>query len=143
MAKQRDAVSTGVATLYREIRAVLEQARASAYRAVNFAMVRAYWQVGGLIVEHEQGGRKRAAYGEAVLDVLSQRLSADFGKGFTTTNLKYMRLFYLAFRIRHALRDKSATTETVNALSSESAIRHSARDQLPVLRPELSWTHSC
>lgn len=141
MAKQRDAVSTGGAALYREIRSVLEHARASAYRAVNFAMVRAYWQVGGLIVEYEQGGRKRAAYGEAVLDDLSQRLSADFGKGFTTTNLKYMRLFYLAFRIRHALRDESAVTAKVNALRSESANCHSARDELPVLRPELSWTH--
>jgi hypothetical protein len=47
--------------LYREIRAVLEQARAGAYRAVNAAMVRAYWNVGRLIVEHEQGGAKRAA----------------------------------------------------------------------------------
>ena len=43
--------------LYREIRAVLESARSSAYRAVNTAMVRAYWQVGRLIVEHEQGGK--------------------------------------------------------------------------------------
>lgn len=97
--------------------------------------------MGGLIVEHEQGGRKRAAYGEAVLDDLSQRLTADFGKGFTTTNLKYMRLFYLAFRIRHALRDESAATEKVNALRLESAICHSARDESPVLRPEQSWTH--
>ena len=137
MAKQRDAVSTGVAALYREIRSVLEQARASAYRAVNFAMVQAYWQVGRLIVEHEQGGRKRAAYGEAVLDDLSQQLTADFGKDFTTTNLKYMRSFYLAFRIRHALRDESSATEKVNALRSESAICHSARDESPVLRPEL------
>ena len=138
---KRDVVSTGVAALYGEIRAVLEQARASAYRAVNFAMVQAYWQVGRLIVEHEQGGRKRAAYGEAVLDDLSQRLTADFGKGFTTTNLKYMRSFYLAFRIRHALRDESAATENLNALRSGLAIHHSARDESPVLRPELSWTH--
>jgi predicted nuclease of restriction endonuclease-like (RecB) superfamily len=112
--------------LYREIRAVLESARAGAYRAVNAAMVQAYWNVGRLIVEHEQGGRKRAAYGEAVLDDLSQRLTADFGKGFTTTNLKYMRSFYQAFPIRHALRDESAA----------------ATKSLPsMLRPELSWTH--
>ena len=91
-------------------------------------MVQAYWQVGRLIVEHEQGGRKRAAYGEAVLDDLSQRLTADFGKGFTTTNLKYMRSFYVAFPIRHALRDESADAGKVNAMRSE-------------LSPELSWTH--
>ena len=135
--------------LYREIRAVLESARAGAYRAVNAAMVQAYWNVGRLIVEHEQGGRKRAAYGEAVLDDLSQRLTSDFGKGFTTTNLKYMRSFYLAFPIRHALRDESAAAEKVNVLRSESAIHHPARDETPTpaqrlpvtLRPELSWTH--
>jgi len=58
--------------LCRDIRSVLESARSSAYRAVNTAMVHAYWQVGRLIVEHEQGGRKRAAYGEAVLEDLSR-----------------------------------------------------------------------
>ena len=83
--------------LYREIRTVLEAARAGAYRAVNTAMVQAYWHVGRLIVEHEQGGSRRAAYGEAVLDDVSQRLTAEFGRGFTTTNLRYMRRCCLAF----------------------------------------------
>lgn len=137
MPRKTSALTMTQETLYRDIRAVLESARSSAYRAVNTAMVQAYWQVGRLIVEHEQGGRKRAAYGEAVLDDLSQRLTADFGKGFTTTNLKYMRSFYLAFPIRHALRDESA------------AGRVNARDETPspaqrlaaTLRPELSWTH--
>ena len=99
----------------------------SAYRAVNTVMVRVYWHVGRLIVEHEQGGRKRAAYGETMLDDLSRRLTTDFGKGFTTTNLKYMRSFYVAFPIRHALRDESRATPV---------------ERLPAcLRPELSWTH--
>jgi len=140
--------------LYREIRAVPASARSGAYRAVNAAMVRAYWHVGRLIVEHEQGGRKRAAYGEAVLDDLSQRLSADFGRGFDVRNLRYMRQFYLAFPIdraltpdshaddkRNALRSKSDRAGKRNAARSELAIRHSARDESPALRPELSWTH--
>lgn len=80
--------------LYREIRVVLESARTGAYRAVNAAMVQAYWQVGRLIVEHEQGGKGRAAYGEAVLEDLSRRLTADFGRGFDPSNLRYMRLFF-------------------------------------------------
>lgn len=140
--------------LYREIRAVLESARSGAYRAVNAAMVQAYWHVGRLIVEHEQGGRKRAAYGEAVLDDLSQRLTADFGRGFDVRNLRYMRQFYLAFPIvgavtpdnyagdkRNALRSKSDRAEKRNAVRSELALRHPARDESPALRPELSWTH--
>ena len=68
-------------SLYREIRAVLEDARHSAYRAVNFAMVRAYWQIGYLIVEHEQAGQVRAEYGKAVLRGLSDRLTQEFGRG--------------------------------------------------------------
>lgn len=86
-------------SLYREVHAVLEQARASAYRAVNTAMVQAYWHVGRLIVEHEQGGAKRAAYGEAVLEGLSRRLTTDFGRGFDPSNLRYMRLFFQNSRI--------------------------------------------
>ena len=127
VAKERSGRSGGLRTLYREIRAVLESARSSAYRAVNTAMVGTYWQVGRLIVEYEQGGRTRAAYGESVLDDLSRRLTNDFGKGFTTTNLKYMRSFYVAFPIRHALRDESGATP-VKCLPAS-------------LRPERSWTH--
>ena len=142
MARKKNVLPFSPETLYRDIRAVLELSRSSAYRAVNTAMVEAYWQVGRLIDEHEQGGKKRAAYGEAVLDDLSQRLTADFGQGFTTTNLKYMRSFYLAFPIRHALRVESATAEKVIVVRrSEPAIGHSARDQSTALRPELSWTH--
>ena len=116
---RRPAVSTPAAasadSLYRTIRTVLEDARAGAYRAVNQAMVDAYWHVGRLIVDHEQGGRRRAAYGEKLLDDLSRRLTKDFGRGFTTTNLRYMRQFFAAFPNHHALRDE--------------------------LRGRLSWTH--
>ncbi len=135
--------------LYRDIRAVLEDARSSAYRAVNAAMVLAYWQVGRLIVEHEQGGRRRAAYGDAVLDELSNRLTVEFGRGFTAPNLRYMRQFFLAFPIRHAVRDESASAKKRNAARSELAMRHAARDEsatvtqslAATLRVELSWTH--
>ena len=106
--------------LYREIRAVLESARAGAFRAVNAAMVQAYWNVGRLIVEHEQGGAKRAAYGEAVLEELSRRLTAEFGRGFTATNLRYIRQFYRAFPIHHAPRDESESTGNLNGPRSES-----------------------
>jgi len=63
MVKKGDAVPAAVADLYREVRAVLDEARASAYRAVNTAMVQSYWQVGRLIVEHELGGKKRQRMG--------------------------------------------------------------------------------
>lgn len=94
---------------YHQIAQVLETARGTAYRAVNSAMVQAYWEIGRRIVE-EQGGAERAEYGAALIAELSKRLTEDFGKGFAVTNLKYMRQFYLAFPIGHALRDELTWT---------------------------------
>jgi hypothetical protein len=74
-------VARSAEPLYREIRYILESARAGAYRAVNVAMVQAYWQVGRLIVEHEQKGRRRAGYGEAVIATLAERLTQDLDGG--------------------------------------------------------------
>ena len=90
--------------LYLNICEILEKARTSAYRAVNFAMVSAYWNIGRLIVEDEQKGSRRAEYGKAVLEELSKRLTEEFGKGFDVSNLRYMRLFYKTFPICDTLR---------------------------------------
>jgi predicted ATP-binding protein involved in virulence len=67
---------------YQNIKSIMEQARQLAYRAVNFAMVMAYWETGRLIVEEEQHGKKRAEYGKALLAEFSKRLTRDYGKGF-------------------------------------------------------------
>lgn len=96
-------------SLYQDIKRILETARAKAYTAVNFAMIEAYWNIGKSIVE-KQGGAERAEYGAGLLKELSKQLSADYGKGFTVTNLSYMRQFYLAFPIYHSLRDKLSWT---------------------------------
>ncbi len=69
--------------LYHGIRDVLLSARKHARQAINDTMVQAYWQVGRLIVEDEQGGEKRAEYGKRVLPELAKRLSAEFGEGFS------------------------------------------------------------
>jgi hypothetical protein len=133
-----------VAYLYGEIRAVLGRARSSAYRAVNLAIVQAYWRIGCLIVEHEQKGESRAEYGKALLEEISKRLTAEFGQGYSVQNLRYMRQFYLSFRKRHALRGESHTPEKGKALSPEFLEkRHAVGGELiqGLLRPELSWTH--
>jgi hypothetical protein len=72
-------------------------------------MVEAYWNVGRLIVER-QGGEERAEYGSGLIRDLAIRLTADYGKGYTATNLKYMRQFYLQFQNRHALSDQLSWT---------------------------------
>jgi predicted nuclease of restriction endonuclease-like (RecB) superfamily len=97
-------------SIYRRIREILESARSGAYRAVNFAMVQAYWQIGREIVEGEQSGRHRADYGSAIIDELSKKLTKEYGQGFNKTNLWYMRQFHLVFRNLHALRGELTWT---------------------------------
>jgi len=104
-----NALDTATA-LYAEVRTVLLAARAQVQQAVNSAMVLAYWQIGQLIVEHEQGGEARAAYGKQVLASLSRQLKAEFGKGFDTRNLRYMRVFYLAHPNWNAVRSELTWT---------------------------------
>ena len=84
-------------------------ARSKVYQTANFAMVEAYWNIGKSIIE-EQGGNEKAEYGAGLLKELSKQMTHDFGKGFTVTNLKYMRQFYLTFPNGHALRDELSWT---------------------------------
>jgi predicted nuclease of restriction endonuclease-like (RecB) superfamily len=92
-------------TIYDSIKEILTKAREKAYKAVNFAMVEAYWNIGKLIVE-AQDGNERADYGDYLLKNLSIELTREFGKGFTITNLKYMRQFNIAFSKGHTLCDQ-------------------------------------
>ena len=94
---------------YNEIKNILHTARNKVYQTANFAMVEAYWNIGKSIIK-EQGGDEKAAYGTGLLKELSEQMTRDFGKGFTVTNLKYMRQFYLPFPNSHALRDELSWT---------------------------------
>ena len=105
---------TSSSNFFPEVRAILAEARNSAARAVNTAMVGAYWQIGRRIVEEEQGGAAKATYGEGLLEALSKDLTADFGKGFSIANFRNFRQFYQTY--------------------SDDGIRYA-------LRSELSWTH--
>ncbi|HAL56636.1 MAG TPA: DUF1016 domain-containing protein [Bacteroidetes bacterium] len=109
--------STVRSEFYQSVAEVLRTARSNAYRAVNFAMVQAYWHVGRMIVEEEQQGQKRAGYGKALIQELSVGLTAEFGSGFGSTNLAYFRRFYLAFPIFHTVCEKSADG-SINAVES-------------------------
>ncbi len=70
-------------------------ARSATVRTVNAVITATYWEIGRHIVEHEQGGRPRAGYGDQLIDKLSADLTQRFGRGFGTANLKQMRAFYL------------------------------------------------
>lgn len=81
---------------------LIAQSKVYIYTVVNSAMVQAYWEIGQEI--HKPCGENdRAEYGKKLLQYLSEQLTKEFGKGFTVTNLKYMRQFYRAFPIRHTL----------------------------------------
>ncbi len=131
--------------LYQQIKDLLIQAKSKALQAVNTEMVVSYWHIGRLIVEEEQRGEERAEYGEYLIKDLSKRLTEEFGKGFSLSNLKYFRQFYLSFAIGHAVRDQFPDEEPVNSISDHKSYlhekSHSTRGQLPVIRPELTWTH--
>jgi predicted nuclease of restriction endonuclease-like (RecB) superfamily len=96
-------VTDELAPLFTDIAAVIQQVRQQVQQAVNSAMVQCYWQIGRLIVEHEQQGQARAAYGKQQLQALSEQLTQQFGKGFDATNLRNMRRFYLTFPIRETV----------------------------------------
>jgi predicted nuclease of restriction endonuclease-like (RecB) superfamily len=97
------------ARLYDDVKEILELARSKAYAAVNFAMVEAYWNIGRLIAD-TIGADARNEYGRHLMRYLSERLTADFGKGFDESNLRNMRKFYLTFPIRDALRHELSWT---------------------------------
>lgn len=80
-----------------EIKQILITARQQSYRAINSAMIEAYWKIGQKIVLEEQNGNEKANYGEAVLTNLSKNLSDEFGKGFSYANLRNFRQFYLTY----------------------------------------------
>ena len=84
--------------LHQAIRALLLAARVQVRQTVNTAMVQTYWHIGRMIVEDEQGGQKRAAYGKQVLPELAKRLSEEFGSGFSVQSLWNYRQFSNAFQ---------------------------------------------
>ena len=95
--------------IFEEVKKILQEARNKVYKTANNAMVEAYWNIGRIIVE-KQSGNEKAEYGVALLKNLSKEMTKEFGKGFTLTNLKYMRQFYLTFPKSHALSDQLSWT---------------------------------
>ena len=88
-----------VQPLFEQVRLVIDQAQQQLRHTVNDLMVQSYWHIGRLIVEDEQGGVARAEYGKQTLKHLSQKLSAEYGKGFSPQSLWNFRQFYVEFPI--------------------------------------------
>ena len=86
-------------TVFCDASRIVDVARSAAVRSVNAAMTAAYWMIGQRIVEFEQSGAERAAYGVALLARLAADLTQRFGRGFSRQNIQQMRQFYLSFRM--------------------------------------------
>ena len=97
--------------LYSQIAQLLQVARQNVVRTINQTMVYNYFEIGRMIVEDEQQGKERAEYGKQVLKELSQRLTDEFGKGFSQRNLEQMRQFYLTYPITQKSSAKLQRTE--------------------------------
>lgn len=102
------------------LRELILQGRQQVLRAVDMVQVQTCWEVGRHIVEFEQQGEARAAYGKKLLPSLADSLTSEFGKGFDATNLRHMRGFYLAFPIRDAVRRELSWTHYRNLLRVEN-----------------------
>ncbi len=88
---------SGYNNLLGSIGALLESARKKVARNINTILVETYWRVGEKVIEFEQKGKERADYGKELLRMLSKDLTIKYGKGFSRSNLQYMRLLYLKY----------------------------------------------
>lgn len=136
--------------LYERIRDLVVDARSTVARGVDLVQVRTNFEIGRHIVEHEQQGALRAAYGKEVLTRLAGHLTAEFGNGFSKSNLEYMRRFFLEYR------DRLPIAQTLSGQSGGAGKPQTLSGQLPApesfqmlqeasgqsSRPfSLSWSH--
>lgn len=126
--------------LFTRIRSLIESARSTIARGVDLVQVHTNFEIGRHIVEFEQQGEERAAYGKAVLQQLAERLSTEFGSGFSVTNLKLMRQFYVQYspRISQTLSDPSALHTPGSIGQTLSGLLGADIGKRPF---NLSWSH--
>ncbi|MFH1708192.1 MAG: PDDEXK nuclease domain-containing protein [Planctomycetota bacterium] len=111
------------APLIAEVRHLIRSARRAAASTVNTLQVLANFEIGRCIVEYEQKGERRAEYGELLMRTLAARLTEEFGRGFSKSNLEYMRRFYLAYQ------DRGEIAQSVTGQSQRNAIGQKLTDQ--------------
>ena len=122
--------------LFGRIAGLLNEARKFIVKNVNQTIVLTYFEIGKLIVEEEQEGKERAEYGKSVLKELSQKLTDEFGKGYSVYNLERMRNFYLVFKNRIAETEKSASVMRKSDEEKSASLMQKIESPF-----NLSWTH--
>ena len=135
-----------LATLITEVRSLIQAARGGVVSVVNTFQVMTNFEIGRRIVEHEQKGEKRAAYGAEVVKELSTRLTEEFGRGFSKANLEYMRRFYLEWQSRvpaiaQTLSGQLMPNEIGQKPTDKLEIAQTASGRFGTIPFTLSWSH--
>ena len=115
---------------------ILDFTRSQIVKSVNKSMTFAYFQIGKIIVEEEQLGKTRATYSEKTIQQLSDKLSEEYGRGFSKRNLEFMRKFYLVYS-KALLNKTEENKEQQNNLSKTKTVF----SQFQILDFQLSWSH--
>ena len=103
--------------VYSSIKELMYNARNNVAREVNNILIQTYWKIGKIIVEDEQGHSDRAEYGKNLLKDLSKRLTKEFGRGFSVSNLQFMRRFFQEYKIQQTLSVKLSWSHYCELLS--------------------------
>ena len=138
--------------LFKRVSEIIEAARGHVARTVNSTMVQAYWLIGREIVEVEQQGKKRAGYGEQVIQGLAERLTTLVGAGYSVRNLRRIRQFYLTYPTGSLVPAELGGPEKRPTPLAKSAVKQIGKKQPTVLAeskptgtqmfpPSLSWAH--
>ena len=112
-----DTMDTIRRDVYCSIKELMDSARNSIARSVNNILVQTYWEIGRIIVEEEQGHCDRAEYGKQLIIELSKKLTREYGKGFSRSNLQNMRNFYLTYPICQTVSSKLSWSHYCELLS--------------------------
>lgn len=110
-------ITSELAPIVEEIRTIMEIARSNVARQVNNELLNTYWNIGRIICEYEQTNPERADYGKQTVKELSKALTAEFGKGFSVSNIQFMRRFYQNYQIQQTVSVKLSWSHYCELLS--------------------------
>ena len=140
MSDIRDNAMTEESGFISDLRSIVATARDTSYRMANIMQVIQNWLIGKRIVEQEQQGELRAGYGKHVIEIASQTLTEEFGTGFSETQVRNFRKFYLTFKELQIQQTMPAEFKSRLSVIQQTTSAESLTEGYP-LPVQLSWSH--
>ncbi len=137
--KKYDNINADDAQFISDIKAIVYTAKQKAYQAADIYQVVSNWLIGRRIVEQEQHGKERAQYGKHIVELASEALTAEFGKGYSVVNIKSFRKFYLTFN--NLLIGQTVSDQSENGLTIKGQSVSAELELAKILPSNLSWSH--